>query len=232
MKDHQKSYCPFPSSLKCSFCQRRNVRSDDCPCRKDKKKTSPPHLQPKVETAIYVRLYGKTVRTLLNPSIQETTICRAVANLVMANSKTKPRKLILRRSGNIGLVSCIQMTIRTRTHQAITIDGIIEDNLAEKIIILGMQAIQQFGFKFFVGGQEAKVRVEKCIELQTRERGDRSSRRTTDSRGDTRSRLHSSRKSEQSRGPGRSINHQAEERDEDEMSFLDEEEARMIREWN
>lgn len=243
--DHSKNYCPFPSSLKCSYCQRPNVRSDRCPCRSETKKwhTQRPvnHIfQEKVETAIFVKVHGKTVRALLNPSIQETTISRDVANWVKTNSDNRIRKLILRKSGTIGLVSCIQLNIHTRAHQKIRIDGIIDDKITEKILILGMQAIKDFGFKFFVGGQEARVRVQKCIrtiEMKPQNRPEPRSwnvinRSSPSHRGEQR--RNDSRQDgplgSQARNRGTRNNNNQDD-DEDRMSFLDEEEERMIREW-
>lgn len=223
MGGHQKTQCPLPSSLKCSFCHRRNIRTDQCPCRsshRSPQKSATPRnvFQEKIETAIYVKVCGKTIRARLNPSVQETMICREVANLVKEQTHAKERKLILREPGNLTMVRCISMKMSTRTQQQVTIDGIISDKITEKIIVIGMQAIKAFGFKFFIGGQEAKMRVSKrisTIEVKPLDEGP------------------SNRAPMRQRQPFQNAAFRKREDysdDDDRMSFLDEDEARMIRE--
>lgn len=223
MNDHMKGQCPLPYSLKCSYCQTRNIRSDQCPCRRTQnKRTAPNHIHTskiKSETAIFVKVHGKTIRAKLNPSIQETTICRAVADLVKLHTDNVIRKTLIRKPGSFNLVKCIQMQIKSRNLVA-EVDGVINENLPGKVIILGMRAISQLGYKFYVGGQEAKTRVEPSISTKPRKR--------TLKRKD-----HESNRKDNH--PGRwSIRRQQKEddsEDDDKLSFLDEEEERLIREW-
>lgn len=206
MKDHQKERCPFPSSLKCSFCQKRGVRSDQCSCHSRKnyrtfRKTENKNtLQEKIETGIFVQICRKTVIARLNPSVQETYIGEAIANLVKIETGRNSKKLIIRPQGTCKMVYYMNFKMNTRATNEISVDGIIDPKLTEKGVVLGMRAIRDFGFKFFVGGQLAKVRTSvqaKCSEA----------------------------------GRDKTRNNAEEEMDEDRMSFLDEEEAKKIREW-
>lgn len=235
MADHKKDRCPLPSSLKCSFCQRQGVRSDQCRCPQSlehsRRETNPvPNsiFKTRTDTAIFVKVYGKTVRALLNPSVQETTICLPVVELVQTNTGNTVRKLILRQHGSINLVRCIRMKISTRKNMVVEIDGIINEKLSEKIIILGMDAIQKFGFKFFVGGQEAKIRQRKCIPtIEIKPLVNIRNATEVNQPGPS-----SNTNSETSIQTPMRQRRPSEDNEEDRMSFLDEDEERMIREWN
>lgn len=220
MQGHIKERCPKPSSLKCSFCQRTNTRSDQCPCRRQRKTLTnrlvPNRTPEKLETFIFVQMYGKTVKALLNPSVQETTICEAVAEFIEMESGNRSRKLILRRQGTIKMVYCMKFKMNTRVKNEIYIDGIIDPQLPGKCIILGIQALQKFGFQFFIGGQESKTRVQKLTEIKThKERRVRSATYTN--------KRSSSTNNNNRRRKGGYINSE-DETDEDRMSFLDQEE--------
>lgn len=223
MKDHKKDRCPMPSTLKCSFCQTVGVRSDQCSCRKRRKpktvtkKVNNRFFQEKVETCIFVKIYGKTVRAFLNPSVQETIICEAVATLVKAKTGKDSKKLILRSQGTVKMVYYVKVKMNTRAKNEITVDGIINPNLTEKVIILGMLAIKELGFKFFVGGQEAKAHIRKCPV--TAQKG-------SNTRNAARSNRRRQREADDNRRNDEGDN------DDDRMSFLDEEEARRIRDWD
>lgn len=225
---HRKEFCPMPSSLKCSFCRRKDVRSDQCPCRRQAgKKTSkslqvPDRIQEKIETAIFVNIYGKTVRALLNPRVQETTICEAVAELVRSESGNLTKKLILRGQGTIKMVYYMKFKVSTRPNNGTHVDGIINPHLAENIIILGMQALQKLGFKFFVGGQEVKTRVQKFSEVKI-------SKTKTPK---IRSAVYVNSKVSKDEARSTTYYNNNEGTDDDGMSFLDPEEAHRIEEWN
>lgn len=219
--DHQKNRCPLPSSLKCSFCQRRNIRSDECPCPKPRTDPQPSmaaqHWKTKVEVAIFVKIYGITVRALINPLAQETLICKAVADLVTARSANTVRKIILRKAGSLKMVSCVQVEMKTRQNLRIFTKGIIDHTLSEKVVVLGMQAIAAFGFKFFIGGQEAQRREQLFIPtIEVRNQRDNGPHRPQP-------------RMVIPRAPRREP---FAEREDDTISFLDEEEKRMIQEWN
>lgn len=213
---HRKERCPMPHRLRCSYCQKRNVRSDECACRQPRKanqrkkfhQVAPRSLPTKMETAIFVSIYGKKVKALINPSVQETIICQEVAALVKIKTGNTIRKLIRREPGKLTLVSCIQMRLKTKVSKEVQIDGIINGKLKGKIIIIGMEAISAMGFTFIIGGQEAKIRVVKGSPIFKQEA--REGPRKNTSKPTTR---------------------QEEEDYDDEISFLDEDEARMIREY-
>lgn len=143
------------------------------------------------------------------------------------NTDNQVRRLILRKSGSISLVKCIRIDIRMQSQKVVTVDGIIKDKLTENIIILGMQAIQSFGFKFSVGGQEVRVRTQQCIrtiELKLRE--DREPQDRERQRRDNRSPRQQQERYERHHAIHR---HNYEEDDDDQISFLDPEEERMMR---
>lgn len=230
-RNHMKNQCPLPSSLKCSHCQRPNVRSDLCECQHKKRTASRNEFnrqltRTKVETSIFVEICGKTIRALFNPTSQETFIGQDVANLILENSNVRIRKIIIREEGNLSLVSCVKMNMHTRRFQEVTTDGIINNKLAGKIIVLGMRAIHEFGFKFYIGGQEAKTsHREYVLKFRGNSRSTRRMlhprRRTSHSRNESTHRGHQDRGS-----------NSQEEQDDDLLSFLDEDEARRIRDWN
>lgn len=229
-RNHQKEFCPRPSSLKCSFCQRKNTRSDQCVCRRKQRpmrhnnNAEQEVVQIKREIAVFVKVYGKTVRASLNPSVQETIVSRAVASWVKSQSGNVFRKLILRRSGKLQMVSAIQMNMYTRRHLNVSTESIIDDTIHEQIIILGMQAIHDFGFQMFIGGQEVKKRTTHCIPKMER-------------RVKATAKLPRAKICDNNRHRGQFSNQPEQRRrrettrDDDELSFLDEEEAREIREW-
>lgn len=220
MGGHRKEHCPQPHRLCCSYCQKKNIRSDECSCRESFKerpkrkiqklpqKPKPSHKR--IETAIFVTIYGKTVRALINPSVQETNIGPDVANFIKVTTGNMLRNVVLRRAGSIGLVSCIQMALRTKARKEIKIDGMVNPKLKEKVIVLGMEAISLLGFKFSVGGQQAKTRI-----LKNRPNAEKPKRKPK----------------ENSAQDNNSRQEDDEEDDLDQISFLDEKEAEMIREW-
>lgn len=234
-RNHIKDFCPRPSTLKCSYCQTPNVRTDRCPCRRPTAKPGVAHpvpnkyFQNKADIAIFVRMYGKTVRALMNPSVQETVISRSVANWVKEQTDNPLRKLILRNNGKLKLVSCISMTMYTRQHMQITIDGVIDDGITEKIIILGSQAFLAFGHQIYIGGQQSKMRVRPAIatiEVRPRENLPGSS---NCARGPSQSQ---NQRPTQRAMPAFTTRRREDNEEDDRISFLDEEEARQIREWN
>lgn len=155
------------------------------------------------EVAVFVTVYGKTVRALFNPCVQETLISPGVFRWINESSGQTARRVILRRTHSLRMVSSIKMKIGMKRNRQIEIDGVIEDKLKEIVIVLGMRAIRSLGFKFSIGGQEAKMRVNKCVTWK----------RTA--------------KKVKKIQPVR-----PKDDDEDAISFLDEEEARRICEWN
>lgn len=170
-------------------------------------------MKDKVETMICVKVCGKTVRARLDTGSQDTRVCPAVAELEMRTG-TGYRKVILREAGNLKMVRRINLKLNTRARQQVTVDAIIDQSIQEKIVVLGMLAMQAFGFKCYVGGQEAQIRTAK---EEKNPRG-----KTAHPRSKDQTPKRSRRREE------------ADERDRDDedyddrMSFLDEEEARMI----
>lgn len=238
--DHLKDRCPFPSSLKCSFCLKKNVRSDQCSCRNTRRNTrdkpsSSQRYQTKIETFILVKICGTTVRARLDTSVQETMVCKEIAKLVHEKTGSEYRKKILRCSGNLKLRKFLNMEMYTRSNLQVTIEGIIDDTLSEKIVVLGMRAIDEFGFKFFVGGQEAKVRSTKftaTVEGKERKGPCIDKRQPYCQRRDERSRREDEKQYERrsNRELDQDHNDRQDDYDDDRMSFLDEKEERLIRE--
>lgn len=233
----------MPITLKCSHCLRKGVRSDQCPCQR--KKTVPQNKpvkkpwQPKIETSILVFMYGKTIRAILNPYAQETLIGKSIAEFVKYESGAKATKMVFRQPGSLSLASSIRMELSTRQNNVKTVNGIISMTLPEKTMVLGMQAIDSLGFRFYVGGQEAKVRIQQVIPTITS--NDRKADQST-SKGKQynnqavnigKNRVHKqgSQHQEDRQQQSTSQRYDEDDEDEDKMSFLDEEEAQRIREW-
>lgn len=108
----------------------------------------------------------------------------------------------------------MNVVLRTRKRQQISVDCVISENVSGKIIVLGMQAIKAFGFQFFVGGQEAKMRTLRPTARTNHQR------KIVDGRNRT---------GRNQRQREDSTTEDEDSSDDDRMSFLDEEEARMIR---
>lgn len=225
-KDHRKENCPLPGVLKCSHCLRKGVRSDQCPCQRKNKTTkanSPASKiwQTKIETSILVFVGGKSIRAILNPYTQETIIGEAVAKLVERESGTRVKKMVLRRSDSLRLESYVQMELSTRQNNVKTINGIISRSIAESSMVLGMQAIDALGFRFYVGGQEAKVRASKIIStIHIKSRDDDHRESTVRQRGRS-----------SSQGGMRNYQRAREDDREERMPFLDKNEGRRRHEW-
>lgn len=165
--------------------------------------------QNKIETSVLVTIQKKMIRAFINPMVQETTIGKQVAELIESKTRKQPRKTILRRCNSLRMVYCIEMELETPKSKKILLDGIIDHRVEEKVIVLGMQAIKALGFKFWIGGQLAKVRTTRMI-------------------------IRTPLKNKMKRGNQEANDHrrlEAEDKDEDEISFLDEEEAARIRDW-
>lgn len=237
-KDHRKENCPLPHSLRCSFCLRNDVRSDQCPCRRLRQTSTScrpdtGHFQPKIETSIIVFMYDKAVRAILNPGVQETLIGNKVFEMVKGITGNNTRRVVLRQPGKLSLVSYIKMELCTRRNKVICTDGIIDTKIPDTTILLGMRAIKLLGFMFYVGGQEAKIRESRVIStipLKQHDTDDNYRHSSCNRAGRNNDRepgIHRER-----RMYDQAAAYRREANDEDRMSFLDEEEARQIREWD
>lgn len=195
----------MPSSLSCSHCQRKGIRSDECPCRHSRMKPTTKKPQIYIETSILVRIEGKTVKALFNPSSQKTFLGKAVADLVITITEAVPKKLIIRKKRSLESVTYIPVKIGTRRNNVVTVEGYIDKNIAEKTVILGMDAIKSLGFKFYIGGQEAKARIQRVATSKQA-----NLKRNT---------------------PNKPIGKKQTNEEDDIISFLDEEERRQILEW-
>lgn len=195
----------MPGSLRCSFCLKEGFRSDKCPCRKATRRT----FRPNIETAIFVNIAGKSVKAWLNPSVPETLIGKEVGDLVIGKTGSIPKKTITRKQRKLELISVIPVKISSKLGKVFTIEGQIKDNIPGKIVILGLDALQVLGFRFYIGGQEAKTRTYQS-QAPKRFESKPKKRKIAARRVET-------------------VN--VKEDNDDAISFLDEEERRQILEW-
>lgn len=200
----------MPGSLKCSYCQRLGVRSDECKCRKPRVSNTgrSPTRDNKIEMAIFVIIKGKSVKAWLNPSVSETLIGTHVAEFLIAETTTRPKKMIVRTPKGLELKSSVSVQMYTRRNNIIFVQGHLDRNIPEGIVVLGMEAISALGFKFYVGGQEAKTRVKAVPKPSIKTRTFQQRRI-----------VHHNRKE---------ADHHKED---DTISFLDEEERQHILNW-
>lgn len=208
-KNHFKNKCPMPSSLKCSYCQRKGVRSDECLCRSSKAKPTKGNPQQRIETAVFVKIEGKSVKAWFNPSTQNTLLGKAVADLIIANTAVVPKRVVLRDLNGLKLASRIPTKMCTRRNNIVTVEGYVAPEIPDKIVVLGMDAIKSLGFKFYIGGQQAKVRMQVPETLKT----------------------HSYSKKTANNDDNPRFKNEPQKED-DAISFLDEGERRQILDWD
>lgn len=106
--------------------------------------------QSKIETSILVFMYGKAIRAILDPYTQETLIGESIAEFVKYESGAKATKMVLRQQKSLNLVSRVRMELGTRQHNVRVVDGIISMTLPNNTMVVGMQAIDALGFRFYV----------------------------------------------------------------------------------
>lgn len=124
---------------------------------------------------------------------------------VRQNQEVNPKKKIIKTPFGIELVNTVVVNLGIHQDKTYPVELIVDAKIADKEIILGMTALKTLGYRITVAGKE------------TRERP--AARRAAITKRGIKGKLRSSNQDYDSH------------REDDRISFLDEEEARRIREW-
>lgn len=224
---HQSKNCTAKKVLRCSFCRRKGIRSDECNCRRsrefarnreagpsNRERSVSPYPEPrsrdthndieKFEACVLVTICQKQVKAVVSPGDQESRIGKKVVALIGESMKVVPRRKIIKTRRGLELAQTIMVNVGIRRSKKWSIECVIDHTLPVNELSLGMKALMRMGYSIQVAGQETTQRriVRKVIKAK----------RVT-------------RKFEQ-----KSIRDSDGSDSEDKLSFLDEEEGKRIRE--
>lgn len=163
------------------------------------------------EPCVLLTIHHKQIRAVINTDSQETRIGKNVLALIEKSEKVNPVKKLIKSAYGLELV--YTFTVRAGVHgrHKSLIEVVIDQRIPQNEINLGMKALFQLGHRIMVAGQEARYRpVTRFIR---RREPKKDAKKTV-------SVPTAHRKREDSVS------------DDDKMSFLDEEEAKRIREWS
>lgn len=215
--NHVSKECTAPRASRCALCRRRGVTTYACHCKKrgghkqesrEKCDNNKTRFSEPVEPATLVIVHQKHVKAVVNTNSQESRMGRKVYALVQEKQTVNPKKKLIKTAYGIELVRTVVMNIGVRSSQKYPLEIVIDEKIPENEMSLGMMALRTLGYRITISGRE------------TRERPAWKRLRKISSRSD---RQRASRDTQQDRERADS--------DDDKISFLDEAEAKRIREW-
>lgn len=212
---HVSKNCTASKAPRCAFCRKRGVRTEKCRCTKREEGKSrednygnfedvPPRKAEPVEPATLVVVHQKWVKAVVDTGSQESRMGSNVFNLVRAKQNVNPRKHLIKTVYGIESVRSVEVRIGIHQDRKYSVEFIIDSKIPANEIILGMPALKILGYRITIGGKETRERPASRILQLGEGRPEEIPQRTA--------------KSDQ-------------ELEEDAISFLDEEEAKRIREW-
>lgn len=125
--------------------------------------------------------------------------------LVRQNQEVNPKKKLIKTGYGIELVHTVVVRIGIHHDRMYPIELVIDTKIPTYELVLGMPALKVLGYRITVAGQETRERpaTKKVVRVVSKKKSERKLHARVDSTDD----VH------------------------DKISFLDEEEARRIREW-
>lgn len=225
---HQSKNCTARKVLRCSFCRRTGIRSDECSCRRNRDFNRNRDAGPsnrgrsissdqrnrshdddndsvKFEACVLVTVCQKQVKAVVSPGDQESRIGKKVVTLIKESMQVVPRRKIIKTKRGLELAQTIMVKVGTRRSSKLTIECVIDHTLPVNELSLGMKALIKMGYSIKVAGQETTQRriVRKTVKSK---------------RGDQKFIPQLRRDSDESDS-------------DDKLSFLDEDEAKRILEF-
>lgn len=213
---HKSRDCTANKILRCSFCRKRGVRSDECHCRRDRRaedrsnksdrfRDEPPKANliehDKFEVCVLLSICRKMVIAVVSPSEQESRMGRKVFAWVKDNIRANLRKKIIKTKTGLELVQTVTVDVGVKRSQNFDVEWVIDHKLPGNEVTLGIRAMVKMGYQIQVAGQRTTQRriIQKPIQGKKQ-------KNNVNNKEDYSS-------------------------DDDRMSFLDEEEEERIREW-
>lgn len=185
--NHLRRDCPKPGSLKCSYCRRKGVRSDDCDCRTTHQDND------WFETAVLLNVEGRYVRAVINTMNQETRMGKGVLEYLRSKRVVNLAKQVVRTNSGIETLLGTDVRIGDSRH-LYTVRVFVDNRLPMFELMIGFHGLIRVGYRLTVCGLECRQRRRLKERLQE-------------------------------------VNQNPKEREDDNISFLDENEAKRIREW-
>lgn len=166
---HKSKDCTARKVLRCSYCRKQGVRSDQCKCRSnreyDRNRDQGKNGQHKrreegdiYEACLMVSICGKKVRAIVHSGEQESRLGRKVLSWVESNTKVRPKKKVVKTISGLELARTVSVNIGVNKHDKADIDCIIDDRLPVNEISLGMKALVKLGYRITVAGKETTQR--------------------------------------------------------------------------
>lgn len=192
---HLKDQCPRTPTLRCSYCQRKGVRSIDCKCQRVKKQRIV-QSHDNYESAVLLTVEMKKVRSVINTAAQESRMGTGVLAYLKTQRPVQGIKKVIRSAQGLETLQVVEVKMGADQRHQYAIDICVDNKIPKNEISLGFRALVRLGYRFSVCGLEGRQR-----RISTKKNYNRSTEG----------------------GP--------KEREDDEISFLDEEEAHRIEEW-
>lgn len=166
---HKSKNCTAEKILRCSFCRRKGLRSDECNCverrRVEKKreiKTGYNREQGgsenSYEACLMISIFGKKVRAVVRSGEQESRIGRKVLTWISENSEVSPKKRVTKNVAGLELANTILVEMGVHSQERVPIECIIDSRLPVNEMTLGMKALVKFGYRFKIAGIETTQR--------------------------------------------------------------------------
>lgn len=174
---HKSENCTAEKVLRCSFCRKRGVRSDECNCSQsrvaDRRRvmTGGYHQKKRqgensYEACLMISIYGKKVRAIVHSGEQESRIGKKVLSWIADNTQLRQTKRVIKNIVGLELVNAIVVEMGVNRQEKVPIECIIDNRLPVNEMTLGMRALVKFGYRFQVAGKETTQRklVRKPIK--------------------------------------------------------------------
>lgn len=164
---HKSKNCTAEKILRCSFCRKRGVRSDECSCRKrkgaDRRRERGESRQQEregnsYEACLMVSICGKKVRAIVHSGEQESRMGRKVLSWIKKNTDVVTKKKVIKTISGLELASTMVVDMGIRRYEKFSIECIIDNRLPVNEMTLGMRALVKMGYHFKVAGQDTTQR--------------------------------------------------------------------------
>lgn len=211
---HISKHCTAKKTLRCSYCRKQGVRSDECHCRRNRREgnmtrsvsPSPSSAVDKFEAAVLVTVCKKRVRAVIRSGVQESRIGNGVFELINKNGRLNPKRKVIKTITGLELAQTVMINVSIKENQKYNIECVIDRKIPKNEMSLGLKAMVKLGFRISIAGQECRTR--KITMKRTANNGMKRDRGV------------------------KNKDNKEEDNDDDRISFLDEQEAKRIEEWS
>lgn len=217
---HVSRDCTAPKVERCARCRKRGVETSRCGCsRRDRDRQSDkpsssrgridvtPRVCDPIEPATLAIIHSKHIKAVVNTGSQHSRIGENVYAHVRRNQEVNPKKKLIKTSLGIELVYTVVVRVGIQQDRKYPIEFIVDTKIPASELMLGMTALKTLGYRITVAGQETRERpaAKKPEKPHPKKRVQR-------------------------RPQPASAKYNSDS-EQDRISFLDEDEARRIREW-